>query len=215
MRSGGNPSGASGPRSNIYSSSKFSNWSRYNPWDMEIDKAIQRLPKSSSKPQIHKFPVHSDFMMPLEITDVEAAIEKLGPGLTDGIEVILLLAGTTRQKSFRRGARFGLYYVVRGLIAIHAFPKHLQTMHFKRGLSPAVQQEYVRAGAIFKSPDTAILDDAAVRRFLLDDVLLHEIGHHLDRHNFARKSSRKIEGFAEWFATENGFRRASEMVVAR
>jgi len=54
-----------------------------------------------------------------------------------------------------------------------------------------------------------------VRRFLLDDVLLHEIGHHLDRHNFARKSNRKIEGFAEWFATENGFRRASEMVVAR
>jgi len=83
---------------------------------MEIDKAIQRLPKSSSKPQIHKFPVHSGFMMPLEITDVEAAIEKLGPGLTDGLEVILLLAGTTRQKSFRRGARFGLYSVARGLV---------------------------------------------------------------------------------------------------
>ncbi len=87
-------------------------------------------------------------------------------------------------------------------------------MRFKCGLSPAVQREYARAGAIFKSPDTALLDEAAVRRFLLDDVLLHEIGHHLDPHNFAHKSSKKIEGFAEWFATENGFRRASEMVVA-
>ncbi len=66
---------------------------------MEIDKAIQRLPKSSSRPQIHKFPVHSDFILPLEIKDVEAAIEKLGPSLTDGLEVILLLAGTTRQGS--------------------------------------------------------------------------------------------------------------------
>lgn len=182
---------------------------------MEIDKAIQRLPKSSSKPQVHKFPVHSDFILPLEIKDVEAALEKLGSDVTEGLHTILLLAGTTKQKSFRRGSRFGIYCKDQGLIAIHAFPKHLQIMQFKGGLPPAVQQEYIRAGAIFKSPDTIILDEAAVRRFLLDDVLLHEIGHHIDRENFSNKSLKKAEGFADWFATEHGFRRASDMVALR
>jgi hypothetical protein len=182
---------------------------------MEVDKALQKLPKSSRKLQIHKFPVHSDFIMPLEIMDVEAVLEKLGPHLPEGLQTILLLAGTTKQKSFRRGSRFGVYYQERGLIAIHAFPKHLQTMRFKHGLSPAMQQQYIRAGAVLKSSDTVILNEAAVRRFLLDDVLLHEIGHHIDRANFSIKSLKKVEGFAEWFATEHGFRRASDMVVLR
>ena len=207
--------GASGPRSNAYSASKYSNWSRYNPWDMEIDSALQRLPKKAGGLQIVKFSVHADFIMPLEIGDVEKALADLGPDAIQDLDIILLLSGTTRQKNFGRGARFGLYSPNRALIAIHAFPKKLQTMQFKRGLSPAVQHEYVRTGAVFNSPDTVTLDEAAVRRFLLDDVLLHEIGHHLDRYNFASKSSKKAEGFAEWFATENGFKRASDMVVLR
>jgi hypothetical protein len=211
----GKPSGASGPRSNMYSGSKLSNWSRYNPWGMEIDKALQKLPKSSHKLQIHKFPVHSDFMLPLDIEDVKTALEKLGPDVANNLKTILLLSGTTKQKSFGRGARFGLYSKDRGLIAIHALPKHLQIMQFKHGLSPAKRHEYTRAGAIFKSPDTVIFDDAAVRRFLLDDVLLHEIGHHLDRENFTTKSNKKAEGFAEWFATEHGFRRTNNMAVLR
>ena len=37
-------------------------------------------------------------------------------------------------------------------------------------------------------------------------VLLHELGHHVDADNFRNKSHKKSEAFAEWFASEHGYR---------
>ena len=46
--------------------------------------------------------------------------------------------------------------------------------------------------------------DDAIRRFYLWDVLVHEIGHHVDRFHPDR-STKRSERFAEWFARTYGF----------
>ena len=46
--------------------------------------------------------------------------------------------------------------------------------------------------------------DDSIRRFYLWDVLVHEIGHHVDRFHPDR-SNKRSERFAEWFARTYGF----------
>lgn len=74
---------------------------------------------------------------------------------------------------------------------------------------PSLLHEYQRAGASI-TPDgqrwRVQFDAASLRQFYLRDVLMHELGHHVDRGNFAFKTDRKAERLAEWFATENGYK---------
>ena len=46
-----------------------------------------------------------------------------------------------------------------------------------------------------------------VLSFYLQDILVHEIGHHVDRANLGHP--KESEAYARWFATEYGFRRES------
>ena len=61
---------------------------------------------------------------------------------------------------------------------------------------------------LIESAGTFNSDEESLKRFYLQDVLMHELGHHVDSPNFISKSDKKAEGFAEWFASEYGYRLA-------
>ena len=77
-------------------------------------------------------------------------------------------------------------------------------MRFTRRLKPDTINVYRRAGAAISEAGTGTeitFNTEALRRFYLNDVLMHEIGHHNDHQ---LRAQRKREGFAEWFAIEYG-----------
>ena len=201
----------SGQRSNWYSESKFSNWSPFDPFGSEIN----ALP-SSIKPAltIEACPgtrtaivvrdLHPRFIRPVTPEDVKATILKVPPEFVKGLEAVYLLGGTAKQEKVALGAlfRFGCYRNCRAYL--HAFPKRSLVRRFSNLPPPHVVQEYERAGATYThesdgwvlrfSPDT-------LRSFYLYDVLLHEIGHHVDRSDYFKKNEVAGERYAAWFTT--------------
>lgn len=123
----------------------------------------------------------------------------------ENLEAIVLLGGTTKQrKSAYR--RYGVYFSNK--IFIHAYPKCQLERRYKHAPKPSILNEYKRAGARIEKLSSTLsiqFDKHSLRKFFEQDVLVHEIGHHVDRANFHRKTHKKIEGFAEWFATHYGF----------
>jgi hypothetical protein len=68
---------------------------------------------------------------------------------------------------------------------------------------PSVRREYERAGAFWRQVTGGWQLEFApesLRRFYLNDVLLHEVGHHVNRGS--RKNKRDAEAFANWMAIE-------------
>ena len=65
---------------------------------------------------------------------------------------------------------------------------------------PSEIKKYTKFGAVVKSSDrggsTVVFDEPNLRRFYLYDVLLHELGHHVDRLGAAKSPER----YALWFA---------------
>ncbi len=77
----------------------------------------------------------------------------------------------------------------------------------KRLPKPNIQREYERIGANYYFKNgywTRSFDEMSLKRFYTRDVLIHELGHHVDRKN--NKDYNAKERFAEWFVEEYGFR---------
>ena len=77
-------------------------------------------------------------------------------------------------------------------------------MYFKRPPKPSELQSYIKAGAKIVSNGKGVtvqFDTPTLRTFYLRDVLIHELGHHVDSWNsgFADR-----EKYAEWFVREQG-----------
>ena len=71
-------------------------------------------------------------------------------------------------------------------------------------------REYARVGAIYikgKAHFEMRFSEASLRRFYLNDVLLHEVGHHVDSVS-GRRDRRASESYAKWFAAEQAKRLA-------
>ena len=200
-------------RAGAYTISKHTNMRRYNPWNLETDLVFSKISERIEKNQgifYHQVKTHPDFVAPIKIHEAQRIVGSMPAEFVRDIDAVVLLGGTSKQCRSEY-LRFGVYYS--SMIFIHAFPKKRMTTFYKHGLRPNVLDEYRRAGARIEEckPGTRIIfDRQALRDFFLRDVLVHEIGHHIDRHNFSCKTDRKIEGFAEWFATEYGFRRRSQ-----
>jgi len=66
-----------------------------------------------------------------------------------------------------------------------------------------VLREFTRAGAELQASGGGwriVFGDESLRRFYLSDVLVHEIGHHVDRsRNY--KDVESAERYATWFVT--------------
>ena len=164
----------SGPRSNRYSENRFTNWSEYEPWWLEIQAVFKRfdgkIAKRPSFPKIIELPRLEGFITPCSAREVEAQLRSCSPEFLTGLRAVFILSGTTKQlKSWGSATTFYGHYW-RSCVFLHAYP-------FGR------------------------TDLDSLRRFYLRNVLMHEIGHHLDGWNIARKDR---ERFAEEFAKTHG-----------
>ncbi len=164
----------SGPRSNAYSKNRFTNWSAYEPWWLEIQAVFKRfdgkIAKKPAFPKIIELKVLEGFIRPCSAGEVEGQLMSCSPEFLKGLRAVFILSGTTKQlKSWGKTTwYYGHYW--NDCVFLHAYP-------------------FGRANLDW------------LRRFYLRDVLMHEIGHHMDSHNITKKAR---ERFAEWFASKHG-----------
>jgi hypothetical protein len=149
---------------------------------------------------------HADFVRPLTRANISDTLAKVPFEFTEGLDAVILLSGSTKlAKVSRRQFCYGTY--LDGRVFLAPFPKSLLLRTYKRPPKPSILLEYKRAGAEVRETAQGLVVEFSVdalTRFYCRDVLLHEVGHHVDRH--FKKTERKHEGFADWFATEHGYR---------
>lgn len=125
-----------------------------------------------------------------------------------GLAGVVVLGGSKKQeKTFKKLFAYGRY--MSNVIFLHPFPKKFIDQRWKTLPKPSLLQEYERAGAKVAREGKRWwiqFDEESLKQFYLRDVLLHELGHHVDSKNFRFKTDRKIESFAEWFASEHGYK---------
>lgn len=165
----------SGPRSNIYSENRFTNWSEYEPWWLEVQATFKRFDANIAKrpqfPKIIELPPLDGFIRPCSAPQVEAQLRSCPGEFLKGLRAVFILSGTTKQlRSLKRSRTryYGMYWNC--CVFLHAFP-------FGRS-----------------NLDT-------IRRYYLRNVLMHEVGHHVDTWNF---TTQKREQFADQFAIKHG-----------
>ena len=197
----------------MYSSSKYTNWARYDPQQSELN-SLSRvrptstycLPDGSAIPLL-VLPLHRRFVRPFDCDDVKRILAMVPQEMLRGLRRIALLGGTNRQEksAWNRSWCYGRYEW--GTIALFAFPERRRIWASSDLHRPASMHAYQRAGVeiTHERGDWAYrFTDVAIRRFYLWDVLVHEIGHHVDRFHPDR-STKRSERFAEWFARTYGF----------
>jgi len=168
----------SGSRSNAYSESKFTNWTIYDPFFAE-GKAVakryeSRIPKNPRFPHVVSVaPLAPDFIHPCTRADVIRRLQSLPAGHLSELRAVFLLGGTRNQQRSWRSSLGAYGFYWRRAIFLCAHPFELG--HFN-------------------------LD--SLREFFLDDVLIHEIAHHIDRKRDTNKATK--EGFAYAFAQRKG-----------
>lgn len=162
---------SSGPRSNAYSESKFSNWTVYDPFFAEARAALKRfdlrIPKTPVFPHVIVLrPQLADFIHACTRAEVIARLEHMPPTFIEGLRAVFLLAGTRKQEQSwsSKLAYYGLYW--RSCVFLCAHPFDLGSCYTR--------------------------DD--LRAFYIDDVLVHEVAHHIDRQRI--KDNRAKESFA-------------------
>jgi hypothetical protein len=198
----------SGERSNWYSQSKFSNWTPFDPYWSEAKSTRHGKPSAtvSRRDSEHSLPIytrsiHEEFLLPATAEDVREILSKIPLEFLSGLDGVFLLGGSSKQAKALKLFHYGSYS--RGSVYLHPFPKVLLVQHFTKPLDPARAQEYENAGAEIHHVDGAYevrFSESSLRQFYLFDVLLHEIGHHIDARVFSRPSA-DAERFAKWFAS--------------
>ena len=193
-----------GPRSGLYSEQRFTNWTRHDPYWSEVDalppsmapRASIELPNGSALP-IFDRPLAEGFLRPWSIQDVVGVLTAIPEGLLDGLSGVYLLGGTARQ---RQGKTF-LYGMYQGS-RIFLFPLQARMLSqiWKHRPKPNIEKNYTKFGATItsngKGQVVLSFDAKSLRAFYLYDVLLHEVGHHVDEAD----SSPNRERYANWFA---------------
>ncbi len=200
----------SGPRSGAGSQSKLTNQSSFDPQQEEISCVAEKYYTDYAKvkkPIIRQLPMHPDFLMPVSIRDVENLLGTLPKRFTHALKAVFLLGGSKKQAISWSKFAYGTYS--EDVVYLHPFPKAQMKRVYKNPFQPHLLEEYRRAGArLIQKPHQFIIefDRHSLKQLYLWDVLIHEIGHHVDRTNFGKKRLSREESFAEWFATEYGFR---------
>lgn len=201
--------GKSGPRSNLHSQVKAANGRSFNPFYAEADLAVRRLAPAAHFPlgddaRLPLFVARPDrhFIQPVTTGDVAGVLSSIPIRLLSGLAGIYLLGGNTSQDRLgeSRLACYGCYGECR--IWLFAVPRRLLARPLPHPHKPSIRQMYERMGAVYRHGDAGlqlVFDERSLRRFYLHDVLLHEIGHHVERHR-ERAPSLQSERYATWFA---------------
>src|SRR5262245_11277039 len=119
----------SGPRSNAYSESRFTNWAEYDPWFLEAGAAIKRfnrrIPVHPSAPKVIRLPCLDGFMQPCTRAQVEARLHAMPPAALHDLRAVFILGGTRKQEHAWRSKLmcYGIYFGGRRCVFLcaHAF----------------------------------------------------------------------------------------------
>src|SRR5688572_20123939 len=116
----------SGPRSNSYSQDKFTNWSEYEPWWLEIQAVFKRfddrIAKKPAFPKIIDLHTLLGFIRPCTARQVEARLRSVPSEFLVGLRAVFILSGTKKQlKSWGTCTAFYGHYW-RNCIFLHAYP---------------------------------------------------------------------------------------------
>ena len=203
--------GVRGVRSGGWSQSKWTNSNKFDPGGTEINNVISKFYNRiyrNPNLTIIVLPTHPAFLIPLDEISIRKTLEAVPKKFTISLAAVIVLSGSKKQeKTFRSFFAYGRYAA--NVIFIHPFPKKYMDLKYKALPKPSVLSDYERAGAKV-TPEgkqwCIQFDEESLKQFYLRDVLLHELGHHVDAENFRFKSGKKAEGFAEWFASEYGYR---------
>jgi len=143
--------------------------------------------------------------MPVTEAEVAETLAAVPEHFLSGLRAVFLLGGSRRQElSSGRLFVFGRYGS--GCVFLHAFPLARMREKWRSLPKPSVRREYERAGATWEQKADGwvrVFTAESLRAFYLRDVLIHEIGHHIDR--FSQKDRRASESFATWVASEFGY----------
>lgn len=194
-------------RTGHYAESKLTNWARFNPGVDEIRIVLTRFERQIAEADgllVQAVPVRSpSFLMPVTCDDVIETLDRVPKRFTVGLQAVFLLGGSAKQKQLSNGSLFAYGRYSHGFIFLHAYPANQMKEVWRHLPKPSVRREYERAGAVWRQVSGGWeleFTPESLRRFYLLDVLLHEVGHHVDR--WSRKNKRDAEAFANWMAIE-------------
>ena len=167
-------SNSSGPRSNRYSENRFTNWSEYEPWWLEVQSVFKRFDSRIAKhpkfPKIIELEPLDGFIRPCTAQEVEAQLRNCPEKFLKALRAVFIMSGTRKQlKRYNSSIAFYGHYW-RCCVFLHAYPFGRADLNW-------------------------------LHRFYIRNVLMHEIGHHLDVLNTTKKDR---ERFAEQFAQIHG-----------
>jgi hypothetical protein len=191
-------------RSNAYSDQRFTNWTTHDPFWSEANSlpATMRpraevVLSNDKRVPIYDRRLNEGFLRPWSVGDVTAVLEATPPEYLEGLDGVYLMGGTSAQQRSRK-LIYGQYWQRR--IFLYPFPAKMLSQRWKSAPKPSLANEYLRFGArITPHQRGAVLlefDTSSLRLFFLYNVLLHEIGHHVDRADVSENTER----YAHWFA---------------
>lgn len=193
-----------GPRSGFYSEQRFTNWTPHDPYWLEVEALSRRMRPKASLPRPAADPVKiferrlaAGFVRPFTTADVASVLACIPAGFLDELAGVYLMAGTVKQAR-TRVPTYGMYW--ENQVFLFPVPARRLADGWFCSSNRAELQRYLACGAGLRSARrglTVQFDDESLRRFYLCEVLLHEVGHHVDR---SRRSAKAGERYADWFA---------------
>lgn len=163
-------------RGNMYSQDRFTNWSEYDPAWSEVQAVYKRFDGRISKnpyfPKIIALPTLDGFLRCCSPQQVEGKLRQMKPEFIEGLRAVFILAGSQKQLKSWNSSVTTYGYYWRSCVFLHAYPADQSTCLTR------------------------------LRDFFIRDVLVHEIGHHVDQRRNCTTKER--ERFADAFAREHG-----------
>ena len=200
------PKRGSGQRSGLYSEAKFTNWSPFDPFFAEARKAREDRKPFASVPlptgavvPIFEWPLQPGFSRPFSAEDVRRVLSDIPSEHLEDLVAVHLLGGTAKERKSHQ-VRYGLYFNCR--VYLHPLPERFLNQRWDPPPKPSVIREYARFGARFVCDAgewRLCFEPESLRLFCLLDVLLHEVGHHVDR-DVRPNPGPASERYAKWFA---------------
>src|SRR4051812_33920436 len=94
-------SNRSGPRSNRYSENRFTNWSEYEPWWLEVQSVFKRFDSRIAKhpkfPKIIELEPLDGFIRPCTAQEVEAQLRNCPEKFLKALRAVFIMSGTRKQ----------------------------------------------------------------------------------------------------------------------
>ena len=200
--------GPQGVQSDRASGSKITKLRRFQPYWGATEKIYHKFEKrikNRSFPLVRVERTHKDFLFPVSAKEIHATISRIPLDYLRGIKAILVPTGSKKQlKATKSLFIYGEYWM--NCIFLHPYPRREMLLTNCNRLRPHELESYRRSGATIGKNEkgtTVTFDERALKGFYLNEVLIHEIGHHIDKQ---RRPQMKREKFAEWFALEYGYR---------